>query len=50
MKRVDEGNAFENWKERMDKDNVPTTFNDDRAGGEGHHVPTVHEAWEKRKN
>ncbi len=50
MKRVDEGNAFENWKERMDNDNVPTTFNDDRAGGEGHHVPTVHEAWEKRKN
>ncbi len=27
------------WNERMNFDDVPTTFNDDRAGGIGHYVP-----------
>ncbi len=50
MKRMDDGSKYENWGERTEKGNIPMDFNDPLAGGEGHHIPTVHEAWEKRKN
>lgn len=39
MERRDDGKAELTWAERMDNDDVPTTFNDPRAGGLGHYVP-----------
>ncbi len=39
MIRRDDGTKFETWKERTDKGNVPSTFNDERAGGIHHWVP-----------
>ncbi|MEQ9310715.1 MAG: NAD-dependent dihydropyrimidine dehydrogenase subunit PreA [Balneolaceae bacterium] len=39
MERRDDGKAEITWAERMDNDDVPTTFNDSRAGGLGHYVP-----------
>ncbi len=39
MVRRDDGSKDESWKDYMDNDKAPTTFNDDRAGGKGHWVP-----------
>ncbi len=39
MERRDDGKAEITWAERMDNEDVPTTFNDSRAGGLGHYVP-----------
>lgn len=39
MVQRDDGTQFETWKNYMDNDKAPTTFNDDRAGGKGHWVP-----------
>lgn len=39
MERRDDGKVEVTWAERMDNDDVPTTFNDPRAGGLGHYVP-----------
>lgn len=39
MERRDDGKVEITWAERMDNDDVPTTFNDPRAGGLGHYVP-----------
>ncbi len=39
MDRRDDGKAEITWAERMANDDVPTTFNDSRAGGLGHYVP-----------
>jgi dihydropyrimidine dehydrogenase (NAD+) subunit PreA len=50
MEKRDDGKEFLSWEQRTAAGTIPTTFNDQRAGGNGHHVPTVQEAWEKRKN
>ncbi|MBO6523779.1 MAG: NAD-dependent dihydropyrimidine dehydrogenase subunit PreA [Balneolaceae bacterium] len=39
MDRRDDGKAEITWAERMANNDVPTTFNDSRAGGLGHYVP-----------
>jgi dihydropyrimidine dehydrogenase (NAD+) subunit PreA len=39
MQRRDDGTQQENWRDYMDKDKAPTTFNDQRAGGLHHSVP-----------
>ena len=39
MTRRDDGKAEITWAERVANDDVPTTFNDSRAGGLGHFVP-----------
>jgi hypothetical protein len=39
MTRRDDGKAEITWAERVANDDVPTTFNDSRAGGLGHYVP-----------
>ncbi|MCP4459632.1 MAG: NAD-dependent dihydropyrimidine dehydrogenase subunit PreA [Cytophagales bacterium] len=39
MVRQDDGQKVTTWNERMNSDDVPTTFNDERAGGIGHFVP-----------
>jgi dihydropyrimidine dehydrogenase (NAD+) subunit PreA len=39
MDRRDNGKTEITWAERVANDDVPTTFNDSRAGGLGHYVP-----------
>jgi dihydropyrimidine dehydrogenase (NAD+) subunit PreA len=39
MIRKDDGKKIETWKERTEKGNIPTTFNDKLAGGLHHWVP-----------
>tara|TARA_A100001015_G_scaffold268816_1_gene319951 strand:+ start:5349 stop:6686 length:1338 start_codon:yes stop_codon:yes gene_type:complete len=39
MTRRDDGKTEITWAERVANDDVPTTFNDSRAGGLGHFVP-----------
>ncbi len=49
MEQRDDGTSFESWQERMDAGAIPTTFNDDLAGGKHHYVPTVKDALKHRK-
>jgi dihydropyrimidine dehydrogenase (NAD+) subunit PreA len=39
MIRIDDGSSVISWKEKTAAGNIPTAFNDDRAGGKGHYVP-----------
>lgn len=39
MVRRDDGSRTETWKDYVENDKAPTSFNDDRAGGKGHWVP-----------
>jgi len=39
MLRKDDGTAHVTWAERTNADDIPTSFNDNRAGGIGHFVP-----------
>lgn len=50
MERRDDGQSFENWKERTIACTIPTTFNDTRGTGYGHFVPAPAEALKKRKS
>ena len=47
MKRVDDQSENITWKERTAANNIPTTFDDDLAGGRGHYVPEPIEALKK---
>lgn len=49
MVKHDDGKEFVTWDQLTNTNQIPDTFNDQRAGGRGHHVPTVEEAWEKRR-
>lgn len=50
MVRKDDGTRVETWHDRVAKGQVPTTFNDELAGGIGHWIPTPADALKKRKN
>jgi dihydropyrimidine dehydrogenase (NAD+) subunit PreA len=39
MERTDDGSKHVTWDERTKNNTIPSTFNDDRAGGKGHYVP-----------
>ncbi|MGI4865703.1 MAG: NAD-dependent dihydropyrimidine dehydrogenase subunit PreA [Janthinobacterium lividum] len=39
MERTDDGTQHLTWKERTEAQNIPTAFNDERAGGRHHWVP-----------
>jgi dihydropyrimidine dehydrogenase (NAD+) subunit PreA len=39
MERRDDGTQNETWQDYMAKDKAPTSFNDQRGGGVGHHIP-----------
>ncbi len=39
MERSDDGTQHLTWKERTESGNIPTEFNDERAGGRHHWVP-----------
>ncbi len=47
MKKIDTGKDEITWKERIDNDNIPNTFNDKRAGGIGHFIPKPGDALKK---
>ncbi len=49
MEKRDDGTQHLTWAERTEADTIPTDFNDDRAGGKGHFVPTVQDALKHRK-
>ncbi len=48
MVRKDDGKVVENWKQRTEANNIPTTFNDKLAGGLNHWVPEPTDALKKR--
>lgn len=48
MEKVDDGTQHETWEGRTAAGTVPTTFNDQRAGGVGHYVPAPTDALKKR--
>ena len=47
MEKRDDGLQHVTWAELTDADKVPTTFNDERAGGNGHYVPEPLEGLKK---
>ncbi|NOY58772.1 MAG: 4Fe-4S dicluster domain-containing protein, partial [Calditrichaeota bacterium] len=47
MVRKDDGKEVVTWKQRTEKGNIPTTFNDQLAGGVGHRVPAPQDALQK---
>jgi dihydropyrimidine dehydrogenase (NAD+) subunit PreA len=47
MEKRDDGKQHVTWAELTDEDKVPTTFNDERAGGNGHYVPEPLEGLKK---
>ncbi len=49
MEHRDQGIAPVTWDELAERGKIPTTFDDDLAGGKGHHVPRPEEAFKFRK-
>jgi len=47
MERRDDGTESVTWSQRTEANDVPTTFNDERAGGLGHWVPKPTDALKK---
>ncbi len=50
MEQRDDGKQHLSWDDKTIANEVPTSFDDDRAGGKGHFVPTVQDALKHRKN
>jgi len=50
MVKRDDGTQSITWDERTQAGTIPTSFNDERAGGNGHFVPTVEDALKHRKS
>jgi len=48
MVRKDDGKEVVTWKDRTDEGNIPTTWNDNLAGGVGHYVPKPRDALQKK--
>jgi dihydropyrimidine dehydrogenase (NAD+) subunit PreA len=44
MERFDDGTQHQTWDDLTITDQIPDTWNDDRAGGKGHFVPEPMEA------
>ena len=49
MEQRDDGKQHLTWDDRSIANTIPTTFDDDRAGGKHHFVPTVEDALKHRK-
>ncbi|NNC94056.1 MAG: NAD-dependent dihydropyrimidine dehydrogenase subunit PreA [Chitinophagales bacterium] len=49
MERRDDGKLDVSWDDLTQKGEIPTTFDDDRAGGKGHFVPKPEEALKRKK-
>ncbi len=50
MEKRDDGTQHSTWDERTIAGTVPTTFDDDRAGGKGHYVPKPTDALKAKQN
>lgn len=50
MEKRDDGIEHLTWNERTNANDIPTTFNDELAGGRGHWVPEPADALKHRKN
>ncbi len=50
MERRDDGSQFESWEDRTNAGTIPMSFNDELAGGRGHHVPKPTDALLHRKS
>ncbi len=50
MEKVDDGKEFLSWEQRTLANDIPTTFNDARAGGAHHFVPPPLDGLKKRKS
>jgi dihydropyrimidine dehydrogenase (NAD+) subunit PreA len=50
MDRTDDGKAHITWKERTEANDIPTEFNDEKAGGRHHWVPEPSAALGKEKH
>jgi len=48
MVKRDDGTEHSTWNERTLNDDIPTTFDDDRAGGKDHFVPKPSDALKKK--
>ncbi|MFN0212801.1 MAG: NAD-dependent dihydropyrimidine dehydrogenase subunit PreA [Saprospiraceae bacterium] len=48
MEKRDSGKEHVSWEELTEKEQIPVSFNDSRAGGNGHWVPEPVEALKKR--
>ncbi|MCL4112520.1 UNVERIFIED_CONTAM: hypothetical protein GTU68_061027 [Idotea baltica] len=48
MEKVDDGTQHVTWEEKTVAGTVPTSFNDQRAGGVGHYVPAPTDALKKK--
>jgi dihydropyrimidine dehydrogenase (NAD+) subunit PreA len=49
MEQRDNGKQHLSWDDKTKANEIPTSFDDDRAGGKGHFVPTVQDALKHRK-
>ncbi|MFP5470468.1 MAG: NAD-dependent dihydropyrimidine dehydrogenase subunit PreA [Bacteroidia bacterium] len=49
MEKRDDGKEHLTWHERTEAGNIPTTFDDELAGGRHHWVPTPEDAYKKFK-
>lgn len=49
MVQIDDGKQHLSWDDKSKANAIPTTFDDDRAGGKHHFVPTVEDALKHRK-
>ena len=49
MEQRDSGDEFVSWAQKTQEGTIPITFDDDRAGGKHHFVPTVEDALKLRK-
>ena len=49
MEQRDDGKQHLTWDDKTKANTIPTTFDDDRAGGKHHFVPTVEDALKQRK-
>ena len=48
MVRTDDQEKVETWKERTDRGDIPTTWNDKLAGGADHYIPAPKDALKKK--
>ena len=48
MVRSDDGKQSETWKDYVERDKAPVSFEDPRAGGKGHHIPAPAEALRRK--
>jgi len=50
MVKVDDGKQHVTWADKTDANEIPDSFDDERAGGKGHFVPEPTEAFRFRTN